>query len=67
MKRLTFIATLLFFVFSSSSFAQTEYPHKVTKVIDSDTIELENGERVRYIGIDTPETVHPTQSSWIRL
>ena len=27
----------------------------VTKVIDGDTIVLENGERVRYIGIDTPE------------
>ncbi|MCK4388293.1 MAG: thermonuclease family protein [Dehalococcoidia bacterium] len=27
----------------------------VTKVIDGDTIEIENGVRVRYIGIDTPE------------
>jgi endonuclease YncB( thermonuclease family) len=27
----------------------------VTKVIDGDTVELENGERVRYLGIDTPE------------
>jgi len=25
--------------------------HKVARVIDGDTIELENGERVRYIGI----------------
>ena len=32
---------------------------KVTKVIDGDTIEIEGGQRVRYIGIDTPETVHP--------
>lgn len=32
---------------------------KVSRVIDGDTIELENGERVRYIGIDTPETVDP--------
>lgn len=32
---------------------------KVTRVIDGDTIELENGQRVRYIGIDTPETVDP--------
>jgi micrococcal nuclease len=31
----------------------------VVRVIDGDTIELENGERVRYIGINTPETVHP--------
>lgn len=31
----------------------------VTRVIDGDTIEVENGERIRYIGIDTPETVDP--------
>jgi len=30
----------------------------VTKVIDGDTLRLENGERVRLIGIDAPE-VHP--------
>lgn len=28
---------------------------KIKRVIDGDTIELENGEKVRYIGIDTPE------------
>ena len=32
---------------------------KVKKVIDGDTIELENGQKVRYIGIDTPELHHP--------
>ena len=32
---------------------------KVTRVIDGDTIEIESGQKVRYIGIDTPETVHP--------
>ena len=31
----------------------------VTRVIDGDTVELANGRRVRYIGIDTPESVHP--------
>ena len=31
----------------------------VTRVIDGDTIELENGERVRYLGINTPESVDP--------
>jgi len=34
---------------------------KVIKVIDGDTIKLENGEVVRYIGIDAPETVHPSK------
>ncbi len=35
---------------------------KVTKVIDGDTIEIEGGYRLRYIGIDTPETVHPSKA-----
>lgn len=34
---------------------------RVVKVVDGDTIKLENGEVVRYIGIDTPETVHPSK------
>lgn len=40
---------------------QMEKVH-VTKVIDGDTIEIESGEHVRYIGVDTPETVHPKKS-----
>jgi micrococcal nuclease len=32
-------------------------PIKVLKVIDGDTIELINGDKLRYIGIDTPEEV----------
>jgi micrococcal nuclease len=31
----------------------------VSRVIDGDTIEIEGGERVRYIGIDTHESVDP--------
>ncbi len=31
----------------------------VKRVIDGDTIELSTGQRVRYLGVDTPETVHP--------
>lgn len=31
----------------------------VTRVIDGDTIEIEGDKRVRYLGIDTPETVDP--------
>ncbi|MBI2590859.1 MAG: thermonuclease family protein [Candidatus Blackburnbacteria bacterium] len=34
-------------------------PVTVTRVVDGDTIEIEGGQRVRYIGIDTPETVKP--------
>ncbi len=32
---------------------------RVARVIDGDTIVLAGGEKVRYIGVDTPETVHP--------
>lgn len=35
--------------------------HTVTRVIDGDTIEIETGQKVRYIGIDTPELHHPTK------
>jgi micrococcal nuclease len=34
---------------------------KVDSVIDGDTFVLENGEKVRLIGIDTPESVHPSK------
>lgn len=33
--------------------------YTVTRVIDGDTFEIENGQKVRMIGIDTPESVHP--------
>ncbi|MEA3430425.1 MAG: thermonuclease family protein [Nanoarchaeota archaeon] len=32
-----------------------ETRHKVTRVVDGDTIDVDNGERVRLVGIDTPE------------
>lgn len=34
----------------------------IAKVVDGDTVKLETGETVRYIGIDTPETKHPKKS-----
>ena len=33
--------------------------YKVKRVIDGDTLFLLNGEKVRLIGVDTPETKHP--------
>lgn len=38
---------------------QTDDSFLVTRVIDGDTIEIEGGKKVRYIGIDTPESVDP--------
>lgn len=38
-----------------------EETYLVTRVIDGDTIEIESGQKIRYIGIDTPETVYPSK------
>jgi micrococcal nuclease len=46
---------ILFFLLSTS---HAEI-YKVKRVIDGDTLLLINGERVRLIGVDTPETKHP--------
>lgn len=32
---------------------------RVARVVDGDTIEIEGGEKVRYIGMNTPETLDP--------
>jgi len=40
------------------SFAHAE-THRVKRVIDGDTLMLSNGQKVRLIGVDTPETKHP--------
>lgn len=37
--------------------------YQVAYVVDGDTIVLENGERVRYLGMDAPETAHPEKSA----
>lgn len=39
--------------------------YTVSRVVDGDTIELSNGERVRYIGIDTPEVREKAGSGWV--
>lgn len=39
----------------SSSSPKTQEMVKVMRVIDGDTIEIEGGRKVRYIGVDTPE------------
>jgi len=51
MKKL--LTTLLILLIATASYAQT---YTVERVIDGDTIKLTNGERVRLIGIDTPES-----------
>ncbi|MFC1480104.1 thermonuclease family protein [Candidatus Omnitrophota bacterium] len=48
---------------AESGALQKEYIAK--KVTDGDTIELASGRRVRYIGIDTPETMRRVGSEWM--
>lgn len=44
--------------------SQNEIPEKrlVVRVIDGDTIVVSPNEKVRLIGVDTPETVHPNRA-----
>ena len=56
-----FALTMLIFIFCYSVASASDYFY-VKRVVDGDTIVLENDERVRFIGVDTPETVHPQKS-----
>lgn len=56
----TFLALLL--VFAPQTYASQPSPFKVLRVVDGDTIIVDvrgNKERVRLLGIDTPEDVAP--------
>ena len=44
-----------FFVYFPGQESSFEEEGRVIEVIDGDTIKLENGEKVRYIGVNTPE------------
>jgi len=50
----TLLAILIIFIMYNF-FQRGTDQYIVTQVIDGDTIELSNGEKVRYIGIDAPE------------
>lgn len=50
---------------NENKIAETDASYNVTKVIDGDTIVISKDgvfETIRMIGIDTPETVHPSKS-----
>ena len=51
------------FIFASSilpnGFAGITEEFRVTRIVDGDTVVLEDGRHVRYIGMDTPEKGHP--------
>ena len=57
-KAFRFLLIISLFLYSIS-FSQEL--HFVKRVVDGDTFILANNERVRLIGINTPETVHPSK------
>ena len=52
---------LLVVLYTSTSNLSHAQTYLVKRVIDGDTILLRNSERVRLIGVDTPETKHPSK------
>jgi len=54
-KRIWLLAIILCLLLPLSSCSSPPATAKVTQVIDGDTIVVEGGYRVRYIGIDAPE------------
>ncbi len=55
----SYLLAILIVIFMYNFYQRGSDQYIVTRVIDGDTIELRNGEKVRYIGIDTPERHHP--------
>lgn len=58
------LLTLIVFFSSFSAISAQEQSLEtaiVSRVIDGDTVELSDGRTVRYIGVNTPETRHPTK------
>ncbi|WAC08954.1 MAG: thermonuclease family protein [Thermodesulfobacteriota bacterium] len=60
LKSKIFFIGLFLFIFLINAAQATEY-RQCTRVVDGDTIILDRNERVRLIGVDTPETVYPSK------
>jgi len=61
-------AVLLSFIFTVNSVclaSPDKDVYRVKNVIDGDTLELVNSNKVRYIGIDTPETMKRVSGEWV--
>jgi len=54
---LRYSSPIFIIVFISLLFAQSNT--RVSRVVDGDTFVISSGEKVRLIGVDTPETKHP--------
>jgi micrococcal nuclease len=68
MKKGLLVLVVIVILFAASYALYTGFPEseseefEVAQVIDGDTIKLENGQKVRLIGINTPESGHPYYS-----
>lgn len=54
MKKI-FVSILILFIILIGFYYNSEESYIILRVIDGDTIELNNGQKVRLIGVDTPE------------
>jgi micrococcal nuclease len=59
MKYISLLVILSLFWSGVSSCSGDDGYVRVVRVVDGDTFEIAGGERVRLIGVDTPETVKP--------
>ncbi len=61
MIKLSFSAAIMILAIPTLVHTENSYPKEafVNRVVDGDTVKLSTGHRVRYIGVDTPETKHP--------
>jgi micrococcal nuclease len=58
-KTLRLFFSAFFIILLACTQAVTDDSYLVTKILDGDTVQFSGGERVRYIGIDTPEKGEP--------
>jgi micrococcal nuclease len=58
LRLLVLVSLLFIFVSIATSSSAKSYETRVVKVVDGDTLTLSNGEKVRLIGVDTPERTH---------
>lgn len=65
LKKIGLLLSIAFFIFGCSDTVSTSKEYRVGRVIDGDTIELVNGQMVRYLGIDTPEIRKRQGNTWV--
>jgi len=62
------LAALVFgaaFSFVFGCLSRNSVDVRVVRVVDGDTVDVDSGVTVRYIGIDTPETRRQTSAGWV--